>query len=379
MLKRILLCVNSDIGRGNTIGFRFEQIARELKKQGVEFDIIARSNYSDLSVVTPFFKNYVGRFLNALHIYLFSSLSFRFIDAWIFDLFVLNFIKKQNKIYDLVHFGEYAPKSICFLKKNNSKILIDIPIGHQKYAEYLRENGFEPDEQNFNPTNFIDRSLKQADCLVVPSNFVVETLKYAKIEIPVEVVPFGCYLPNNPEKIIADRVGRKNLSYVFAGSVSMRKGILYLLTAWNNLNLFNDNLVFCGRVYKEAKSIIKEFKKSNVQFVGFKNLDIFFRQADVFVFPSMFEGSAKSVYEAMSYGLPVITTPNSGSVVEDGKSGFIVPFGDSKVLSEKIKYFHDHPEVARQMGRLAYETVKKYSWEAYAKGVIAVYNIYLAK
>lgn len=380
MSYKLLLCVNSDIGRGNTIGFRFEQIARELKRQGIDFEIIARANYTlDLKVYTPFFKNYVGRFLNALHIYFFPSVSFRFIDAWLFDFFVLNFVKRHAKIYDLVHFGEYAPNSIDFFKKNNAKVLVDVPIGHQEYAEFLRKSGFEVDKQSFNPVNFIDKSLKSADCLLVPSDFVVETLVYGRINTPKVIVPFGCYLPADIETIFSEREKHKNVSFIFAGSVSLRKGIFYLLTAWENLGLTDSKLLFCGRIYKETKQIIKKFKSNNVFFVGFKKLDSFFKQADVFVFPSMFEGSAKAVYEAMAYGLPVITTPNAGSVVEDGKSGFIVPFGDDKALAEKIKYLYDFPDITKKMGKMAYERVKKYSWEAYGQSVVDVYKNYLVK
>ena len=50
--------------------------------------------------------------------------------------------------------------------------------------------------------------------------------------------------------------------------------------------------------------------------------------ADVFVFPSLFEGSAVVTYEALACGLPSIVTPNAGSVVRDGVDGFHVPAGD---------------------------------------------------
>ena len=49
--------------------------------------------------------------------------------------------------------------------------------------------------------------------------------------------------------------------------------------------------------------------------------------ADVFVFPSLFEGSAVVTYEALAAGLPSVVTPSAGSVVRDGVEGFIVPRG----------------------------------------------------
>ena len=50
--------------------------------------------------------------------------------------------------------------------------------------------------------------------------------------------------------------------------------------------------------------------------------------ADVFVFPSLFEGSAVVTYEALAAGLPSVVTPSAGSVVRDGVEGFIVPRGE---------------------------------------------------
>ena len=51
--------------------------------------------------------------------------------------------------------------------------------------------------------------------------------------------------------------------------------------------------------------------------------------ADVFAFPSLFEGSAVVTYEALACGLPSVVTPESGSVARDGVDGFVVPSGDA--------------------------------------------------
>ena len=50
--------------------------------------------------------------------------------------------------------------------------------------------------------------------------------------------------------------------------------------------------------------------------------------ADVFVFPSLFEGSAVVTYEALACGLPCVVTPEAGSVVRDGVEGLVVPSAD---------------------------------------------------
>jgi glycosyltransferase involved in cell wall biosynthesis len=146
------------------------------------------------------------------------------------------------------------------------------------------------------------------------------------------------------------------------------------LEAWNKANLENAELLICGRVYKTIKKEIKKYKNNNVQFLGFVNAGSYLKQSHVFVFPTLLEGSAKSVYEAMSYGLPVITTENAGSIIEDRKSGFIVPIGDSDYLAEKMLYLNDNLVEAKKMGLYALNLIKGYSWQNYANKVLKCYQ-----
>lgn len=371
MPKTILLCVNSDIGRASTIGFRFTKIAEALQNRKINFKVIARSaNSTSFNIQVPWFKNYVGRLLYALHVYVFPTLSFRWIDSMLFDFFVLHLLKKENINYELAHFGEYAPRSIGYLKKKGTKILLDIPIGHKKYDDFMKQQGLELDKQIFDPSGFLDESIAEADVLVVPSNFVKKTLEYAGVMKEMVVIPFGA----NPheDRVLAEHKNDK-IRFIFAGSISLRKGIKQLLEAWKKCNLANAELVICGRVYKELRDLTKDVPP-NVKFTGFVDLAIFFKKSDVFVFPSLFEGSAKVVYEAMSYGLPVITTENAGSIVENDFSGFIINAGDVEELVKKINFFYCHRDQVLIMGKNAAKAVRKYTWEAYGDAVVDVYE-----
>lgn len=371
MDKKILLCVNSDIGRAGTIGFRFTKIAEALQCRNINFNIIARSvSSSSFSVQVPWFKNYVGRLLYALHVYIFPTLSFRWIDSTLFDFFALGLLKKEKTNYEIAHFGEYAPHSIRYLKKKGTKILLDIPIGHKKYDDFMKQQGLELDKQTFDPSGFLDESIIEADVLVVPSNFVKKTLEYAGIKKETIVVPFGANAHKN--RMLAEHKNEK-IRFIFAGSISLRKGIKQLLEAWKKCSLANAELIICGRVYRELKNLIKDVP-SNIKFVGFVELGEVFEKSDVFVFPSLFEGSAKVVYEAMSYGLPVITTENAGSIVKDNFSGFIIGAGDVDALVKKINFFYYHRDQILIMGRNAYESVREYTWEAYGNKIAGIYE-----
>jgi glycosyltransferase involved in cell wall biosynthesis len=94
--------------------------------------------------------------------------------------------------------------------------------------------------------------------------------------------------------------------------------------------------------------------------------------ADVFLLPSICEGSATVTYEALAAGLPVICTPNTGSVVRDEVEGFIVPIRDSEAMTERILQLAQDEELRRVMGakaRTRYDRVA--SLEAYAERLLS--------
>ena len=63
------------------------------------------------------------------------------------------------------------------------------------------------------------------------------------------------------------------------------------------------------------------------------------------MFPSLHEGSAFTVFEALASGLPVVTTPNAGSVVRDGEEGYIVPIRDVPALMDRILRLYENVDL----------------------------------
>ena len=92
-----------------------------------------------------------------------------------------------------------------------------------------------------------------------------------------------------------------------------------------------------------------------------------FDWADVFLLPSLCEGSATVTYEALAAGLPVIATPNTGSIVEDGISGFIVPARDSDAIVNAFERLLSDPSLLSEMGAAAHARSREGSLEAYGE------------
>lgn len=142
------------------------------------------------------------------------------------------------------------------------------------------------------------------------------------------------------------------LRILFAGAVGLRKGIPYLLEA---LRQIKGEIPFtCKVVGSLAIKPQRIAEYGDVcEFMGLlprSQMADLYAWADVFVFPSICEGSAMVTYEALSWGLPVITTLNSGSIVRNEIDGFIIPIKDIEEIATKlIIYFKDKSKYERSI------------------------------
>jgi starch synthase len=173
----------------------------------------------------------------------------------------------------------------------------------------------------------------------------------------------------------------KPFRFLYAGYLTKRKGIGVLLEAWQGargmgLEDEGNGLEALGAGLAELRLVGGGEQPvplpPGVVCLGQTPREALLREmseAEVFVFPSLFEGFALVILEAMAAGLPVITTPNTAGpdLIEDGKEGLIVPAGDVEALRTAMESLLNDPERARAMGRAAHEKAKEYTWERYGE------------
>jgi glycosyltransferase involved in cell wall biosynthesis len=100
--------------------------------------------------------------------------------------------------------------------------------------------------------------------------------------------------------------------------------------------------------------------------VSSSQLHSIYREADVFVFPTNFEGRALVVYEALASGLPVLTTYASGTDdVVDGICGRIVPPDNLEALVEGLRWFGRNRDRLPELSRAARMTAERCTWVSY--------------
>ena len=210
-----------------------------------------------------------------------------------------------------------------------------------------------------------EQEIHLADHIFVPSSFIKRSLIDAEVKPDkVSVIPYGAPVDYFYPQSKPDQPFRA----IFVGSVSPRKGIHYLLQAWQRLKLPNAELWLVGtNQFPTGWLSQRQDDIHYIPSVPHSTLNAYYSAANVFVFPSLVEGLALVQLEAMACGIPVITTQNAGGtdILSDGVEGFIVTIRDIEALQEKLEWCYCHPQELAEMGRAARQKAEQLNWEMY--------------
>jgi glycosyltransferase involved in cell wall biosynthesis len=161
-----------------------------------------------------------------------------------------------------------------------------------------------------------------------------------------------------------------SLRVLFVGSVGLRKGAPYVLAAAHALR-GKAIIRMVGPLEAPAKAAA--LLEAGVELIGpvpRSAVMAHFAWADAFLLPSLCEGSATVVYEALAASLPVVCTPNTGSVVRDGVDGIIVPARDSAAIVAALTSLADDFEKRRQMALNSAQRAGSFDLGAYGRRLI---------
>jgi glycosyltransferase involved in cell wall biosynthesis len=273
--------------------------------------------------------------------------------------------------------GNYGVAAPAFrqVKARGGRAILNYPIAHHRYAQRLLEEEAlrEPEFASTITTKahrlsaVFDTECELADLILVGSSFVRDTfLKEGVRAGRIEVVPYGCDTSRFFPGIEVNR--KATLRALFVGQISQRKGLSYLLKANRAFHGPGTELVIVGSRVVGKADVLYPFR-STISYLGNLSHEVLagvYRQADVFVFPTLLEGLPLAVLEAMASGLPVITTSHGpGDLVRDGIEGFIVPIRDPEAIADRLEYMRRHPEARALMGRAARERALEFTWKAY--------------
>jgi glycosyltransferase involved in cell wall biosynthesis len=190
-------------------------------------------------------------------------------------------------------------------------------------------------------------------------------------------------VPQRAERSRQPRQGQP-LRVLFLGLIGKRKGVFDLLDVlrqhqpeWaGKLEL---TIGGNGEVGKLTDFIREHNLGAMVRFegwIGSERKQQLLAESDLYILPSYNEGLPLSILEAMSYHLPVISTPVGGTaeVVIDGVNGYLVQPGDKKAIYERLNAFVEQPELAGVMGDESGKRIKSYLPDAILPKLRSVYE-----
>jgi hypothetical protein len=215
-----------------------------------------------------------------------------------------------------------------------------------------------------------------ADIVVAGSPFVADGLEACGVAPDrIRVVPYGVDSKVFSPRPKMPRQGARPLRLLFVGEVGLRKGVPYLLQALDLLPKGMVELKLAGSVVLAQESIARY--NDVAQFLGplpRGEMPSLFQWADALVLPSIVEGSATVTYEALLSGIPVITTPNSGSIVEHGVSGQIVPIRNPRAIADAIEAYADEHDLLERHRASVVRVRPKADIARYARDLSALFG-----
>ena len=223
---------------------------------------------------------------------------------------------------------------------------------------------------------------RMATHFLVASSFTRRTLiENGADPESIRVIPYGVDLERfAPPSIAADSSGPLRL--LFVGTITQRKGIKYLLEALRLLGDAPVELTVCGRVVDDL-SLFKPFgSRITVRpSVSFSELTAAYRQADLFVFPSVAEGFAQVLLESLASGLPILSTTHTAApdLIEEGREGFVVEPKRPDLLAERIEWALGHRTELREMKFAARRKAEQFTWSRFEAGVVDAVRQFLAQ
>lgn len=207
--------------------------------------------------------------------------------------------------------------------------------------------------------------IEQSDILFCPSQAVIDDVaEYDARHVgKCRLVPYGASLRSAGGA--ATEPGR----VLFCGSLHLRKGVQYIRAAAAMLEKSHPHIrfVFAGSATPTMRAKLTAPNIDLLGHLGRSEMAREFGRADVFLFPSLAEGAAGAVLEAMASGLPIVGTRACGVDFKDGESGIIVPPRDSYAIAEAVSRIIDDRPYRDRMSAAALREAEFYSmgaWEA---------------
>jgi glycosyltransferase involved in cell wall biosynthesis len=332
------------------------------------------------------------------HLGLISQERGNWLNNYLYDILARRWVESCDIFHFVSSIGLYSARRA---KANSSLIVCDIRTEYPAYQFQILAEEYRRLGLPYNPPGLLyDKKIKAeyaiSDYLIVPSLYAKRTFIQAGFDSQsIFVLPYGVDLK---KFFISDDDGDINKTIqtsarqchtfriIYVGQIVPRKGVHYLIEAFNKLAINDAELLLVGFIDETMYPTVKKAVKHNlrIRIVGeLPKTELYrlYNSASVFVLPSLADSWGLVTLEAMACGLPVIVTENTGSseAVHEGVNGFIVPIRDAEALQEKLIYLYEHCDLRQEMGQAARRSVMDFTWERYGQRLLDAYSEIIKK
>lgn len=279
--------------------------------------------------------------------------------------------RKSDVILTLTH---YAPR-----KSPIPTIVSVMDLSFLHYPETFNKNDL------YQLTRWTKYSVEKAKAVITISqsskNDIIKYYRVPKDRIKVVHLGLKELSMNTSNSDLSDfGISKKIILYV--GTLQPRKNISRLIEAYSLLPdkiKSEHQLVIVGKKGWMYQQILKSPEKYGVtkdvlflDYVSDQDLPLFYKKAEIFVLPSLYEGFGLPILEAMKYGCPVVTSNVSSMPEAGGDSALYFDPEDTKDMSSKIESVLTDKKLRDDMIEKGYQHIKKFTWEKAAEEVLEV-------
>ena len=297
-----------------------------------------------------------------------------------FDHYISSRLDKLHNLTGVYAYEDCALATFEAAKQRKLCCFYDLPIGYWRAAQMLfaEEGELQPLwastltglKDSDHKLSRKDQELALADVVIVPSIFVRNTLAtFNATNALIKVIPFGSpFVPNLSKTFSHDGP----LRVLYVGSLGQRKGLSYALDAIDILGSQVKFTLIGKRPVLDCIPLNLALQKHHwIESLPHDQILEQMACHDILLLPSLFEGYALVISEALSRGLPVITTPNSGATetVRDGIEGFIVPIRDVNAIAERLQILIDDRTLLALMSHHCLQRAAELSWSTYEESI----------
>jgi len=266
--------------------------------------------------------------------------------------------------------------TLCVLEEVNSHVDQCHTLMRQEY-ERLGRGAY---RYRFPDHELRLRAYEAVDCILCPSRFVFRS--FLDRGFPAErllKVNFGFTFPIGEKRSCEVHENRDSFCILYVGQVHFRKGLRYAVEAFRRLKHPRKEFVIVGP-RTDVTGLEDVCLPDGVRFTGplkGADLELAYSSADVFVLPSIEEGLALVIGEAMTHGLPVVATTHSGAedILTDGEEGYILEPGDVEGMAHRLQELAENTSKRLAMSEAARSTAQVLGgWDVATGKLLAAFN-----